>query len=295
MERKIGAFLSELRRENGLTQKELAGMLHVSDKTVSRWERDEGTPDLFLVPVLAKLYGITSDEIIAGERSIREENGQRLSSESIPCEENRNALDVCTEEGSKLEETWKGCSCQGSEGMLREKWEKRARLHFEIFFALALAGGVGTLILVLRDFSGRQGIDGLQLFVFLETTVAFVCPIQFAVQVIWKLPWETSLPSLRRERAHRIIRYTKIVSGVSLLFTASTGAILYMAWNNRLYERKDFYMRYYGESFWFCLAKVVFITAGLLLLAGRIPDRLWEYLDQREKSGGREKYAGIRF
>ena len=87
MERKIGAFLSELRRENGLTQKELAGMLHVSDKTVSRWERDEGTPDLFLVPVLAKLYGITSDEIIAGERSIREENGQRLSSESIPCEE----------------------------------------------------------------------------------------------------------------------------------------------------------------------------------------------------------------
>ena len=69
MEKKnMGAFLTALRREKGWTQKELAELLHVSDKTVSRWERDESVPDLFLVPDIAQLYGITSDELIRGER-----------------------------------------------------------------------------------------------------------------------------------------------------------------------------------------------------------------------------------
>ena len=69
MEKKnLGAFLASLRREKGWTQKELAELLHVSDKTVSRWERDESVPDLFLIPDIAQLYGITSDELIRGER-----------------------------------------------------------------------------------------------------------------------------------------------------------------------------------------------------------------------------------
>ena len=47
MERKsIGAFISALRKSNGMTQKELAEKLCVSDKAVSRWERDESAPDL---------------------------------------------------------------------------------------------------------------------------------------------------------------------------------------------------------------------------------------------------------
>ncbi len=68
----IGAFIAVLRRAKGLTQRQLAEMLHVSDKAVSRWERDECAPDLSLIPVIAELFGVTSDELLRGERITRE-------------------------------------------------------------------------------------------------------------------------------------------------------------------------------------------------------------------------------
>lgn len=69
MERKtIGAFIAALRKANGMTQKELAERLNVSDKTVSRWERDDGAPDLSVIPVIAEVFGVTCDELLRGER-----------------------------------------------------------------------------------------------------------------------------------------------------------------------------------------------------------------------------------
>lgn len=65
MERKtIGSFIAALRKANGMTQKELADRLPVSDKAVSRWERDECAPDISLIPVIAELFGVTSDELL---------------------------------------------------------------------------------------------------------------------------------------------------------------------------------------------------------------------------------------
>ncbi|MBQ8041365.1 MAG: helix-turn-helix transcriptional regulator [Lachnospiraceae bacterium] len=43
---KVGKFIAELRKERGMTQKELAEQLKVSDKTVSRWETANGMPDV---------------------------------------------------------------------------------------------------------------------------------------------------------------------------------------------------------------------------------------------------------
>ena len=63
----IGKFLSALRQAKGLTQKELGDMLYVSNKTVSRWERDECLPDLYLIPAIAEIFEITSDELLRGE------------------------------------------------------------------------------------------------------------------------------------------------------------------------------------------------------------------------------------
>ena len=65
----IGKFISALRRANGMTQKELGEKLFVSDKTVSRWECDESTPELSLIPVIAEIFGITTDELLRGERN----------------------------------------------------------------------------------------------------------------------------------------------------------------------------------------------------------------------------------
>lgn len=70
MEKKtIGSFIAALRKANGLTQKQLADMLNVSDKAVSRWERDECAPDLSVIPVLAEIFSVTSDEILRGQRA----------------------------------------------------------------------------------------------------------------------------------------------------------------------------------------------------------------------------------
>ena len=70
MEKKtMGSFLAALRRASGMTQKELAERLNVSDKSVSRWERDDGAPDLSLIPVIAEVFGVTCDELLRGERA----------------------------------------------------------------------------------------------------------------------------------------------------------------------------------------------------------------------------------
>lgn len=70
MEKKtMGSFLAALRRASGMTQKELAERLNVSDKSVSRWERDDGAPDLALIPVIAEVFSVTCDELLRGERA----------------------------------------------------------------------------------------------------------------------------------------------------------------------------------------------------------------------------------
>ena len=74
MEQKtIGGLIAALRKTNGMTQKDLAERLHVSDKAVSRWERDESAPDLSLIPVIAEIFGVTCDELLRGERRPAEE------------------------------------------------------------------------------------------------------------------------------------------------------------------------------------------------------------------------------
>lgn len=66
--RTMGSFIAALRRANGMTQRELAERLNVSDKSVSRWECDDGYPDLSLIPVIAEIFGVTADELLRGER-----------------------------------------------------------------------------------------------------------------------------------------------------------------------------------------------------------------------------------
>ncbi|MBO5511354.1 MAG: helix-turn-helix domain-containing protein, partial [Clostridia bacterium] len=69
MEKKtLGSFISALRRAQGLTQQEVADRLAVSNKAVSRWERDEAMPDILLLPAIADLFGVTVDELLRGER-----------------------------------------------------------------------------------------------------------------------------------------------------------------------------------------------------------------------------------
>lgn len=66
--RTLGTFIAFLRKEKGLTQKQLAEILNVSDKTVSHWECDETSPDISLLPILAETLGVSVDELLKGEK-----------------------------------------------------------------------------------------------------------------------------------------------------------------------------------------------------------------------------------
>lgn len=79
MEKKtIGGFIATLRKANGMTQKDLADRLNVSDKTISRWERNDGDPDLSVIPVIAEIFGVTCDELLRGERKSAEERSESI-------------------------------------------------------------------------------------------------------------------------------------------------------------------------------------------------------------------------
>jgi len=71
---KIGAFLRELRKENGITQEILAEKLNISDRTVSRWETGNNLPDINVLIKLSELYDISIPEIINGERKSEKMN-----------------------------------------------------------------------------------------------------------------------------------------------------------------------------------------------------------------------------
>lgn len=74
---KFGAFIAEVRREQNMTQKQLAEKLHVTDKAVSRWERGVGFPDISLLEPLADTLGLTIAELIKSERMPQEEIPQK--------------------------------------------------------------------------------------------------------------------------------------------------------------------------------------------------------------------------
>ena len=65
---KTGKFISALRKEQGLTQVQLADMLGISDKTVSKWERGAGLPEVSLMLPLCETLGISVNELLTGER-----------------------------------------------------------------------------------------------------------------------------------------------------------------------------------------------------------------------------------
>ena len=74
MEKKtLGSFIALLRKSRGMTQRELAEKLGVSDKTISHWERDESSPDISLIPVIAEIFDVTCDELLKGEKAEHKE------------------------------------------------------------------------------------------------------------------------------------------------------------------------------------------------------------------------------
>lgn len=66
--REFGAFVAELRKEQGMTQKDLAEKLFISDKAISKWETGVSIPDVSLLIPLSELLGVTVTELLQCRR-----------------------------------------------------------------------------------------------------------------------------------------------------------------------------------------------------------------------------------
>ena len=74
-QKKTGELIRSLRKVRGLTQQQLACRMSISDKTVSKWERGAGSPDLSMVPLLSELFGVEIDVLLSGELNSNDQTG----------------------------------------------------------------------------------------------------------------------------------------------------------------------------------------------------------------------------
>lgn len=75
--KKFGQFIAGIRKEKKMTQAELAGKIHVTDKAISRWERGLGFPDIQTLEPLAQALGISVLELMRSERQETEKQDQQ--------------------------------------------------------------------------------------------------------------------------------------------------------------------------------------------------------------------------
>lgn len=117
--KKIGRFITELRKEQQRTQSQLAEQIHVTDKAISKWERGAGLPDITMIEPLADALHVSIVELMKGER---------ISKEQAPEEDFRTAL-------KKLIDI-----------VSREKYRKRRRWMLGITGSIVLVMGLGFFV-----------------------------------------------------------------------------------------------------------------------------------------------------
>lgn len=81
-QKRIGEFISKLRKEKEMTQVELANHLGVTDRAISKWENGRGLPDLSLIRELCDILGISINELLNGEK-IKKEEYKKVSDNNL--------------------------------------------------------------------------------------------------------------------------------------------------------------------------------------------------------------------
>ena len=76
--RKVGELILNLRKEKNMTQKEVADALNISDKTISKWERGLGCPDVSLLSGLSRIFGVNTEKILLGDLNPNEVDGGNM-------------------------------------------------------------------------------------------------------------------------------------------------------------------------------------------------------------------------
>ena len=195
MEKKtIGKFISALRKANGMTQKELGEKLFVSDKTVSRWECDECTPELSLIPSIAEIFGITTDELLRGERN-------------NPDREAATSEDVASKQKAKSDKQFNL--------MLHSRKKKFTNFSF-ISIGLTIVGLIAAMICNLGFSKGLLGFCLASVF-FVAATICQIC---FTVSFRLLIDEEEAehAEEIKKANTDMVFSSVKIFFGILLTF-----------------------------------------------------------------------------
>lgn len=138
--KEFGAFVSSLRKEKGLTQKELAQRLFLSDKAVSKWETGYSIPDTALLIPLADILGVTVTELLECRRSEKK---------SMAAEE----AEALVQKALRLSE----------EKTVRPNWRK----NVPVILGAAIVAALENLFLLLAGYPKEMAMDTLFLMYFL--------------------------------------------------------------------------------------------------------------------------------
>ena len=77
--KKIGNLILNLRKDKNMTQKQMADIMNISDKTISKWERGFGCPDISLLPELSQILCVSVDQILTGELNLNDMVGGNMN------------------------------------------------------------------------------------------------------------------------------------------------------------------------------------------------------------------------
>lgn len=121
----IGDLIKNRRIEKKLTQKQLAESMNISDKTISKWERGMGCPDVSLLPELAKQLNINIEELLKGKLEMNDLlNGNMKNTKFYVCPNCGNIITSSTE-------TTLSCCGYKLEALEPKKADENHKLHVE--------------------------------------------------------------------------------------------------------------------------------------------------------------------
>ena len=123
-----GKMIKELRERKHLTQRQLAEMCQISDKTVSKWETERGLPDIGLIEVLATNLGVSVAELLAGEYAVNSNRSANM---------NKIKFYVCPICGNVIQSTGEGSyTCCGITLPLLQREDEDERHQIEVELVL---------------------------------------------------------------------------------------------------------------------------------------------------------------
>lgn len=200
---RIGQFIAERRKDQGMTQRQLAECLEISDKTISKWECGNGLPEISLMLPLCEALKINVNELLSGEK---------LSMDDYPgkAEENMVKLIQTTEEQGK---------------------KRRKILTAVLLYATAICGAVVALVVSLMPGEagalGNYFFDPVNVGVMAGVLALFLLgadcaqPFGNALAIVTGKR-EESLPALRA--AYEAVRF----AGATLLYTGILISLFYV-------------------------------------------------------------------